>query len=506
MTASPPTLTTRTAEGVQWRFAGSAVAALSQFAIGVLLARLLSPADFGVVALTRVALGVIGSLGGLGIGEAVVQRADLTARHVRTAFTFSTLFGLTGALVVALAAPLASELLRNPQVTSVLRVMAAGFAVQGISCVASALIRRRLDFRSQVFIDVGSYVAGYGIVAVALALLGYGVWSLAWGSVVQATLAAAAQLAVAGHEVRPLLARRELGELLHFGVGSAAVAGVNYLALNGDNFVVGRWSGAMSLGLYARAYTLMNLPYTYAASVVSGVLFPAFARVQSDPARLRRAYLTTTQLTATIAASAMATLAIAAPHLVRGLYGPQWSGVVLPLQILCVAGYFRALYHLGGIVAQSAGRVYSELARQVVYAALVMGGAFAGLRYGLPGVAAGVGIAILYMFIATSQLSLGVTRTSWRAYFAVQRDALVTGLATAVVAFGSRVALERASLPSSAIATVILACAAIPWGIGMLWTLGDPALAPLRAQLPRWSDRLIDPWRRRPAEHGAPTA
>src|SRR5439155_23366379 len=116
---------------------------------------------------------------------------------------------------------------------------------------------------------------------------------------------------------------------LHFGFGAAMSACVNYVALNGDNFVVGRWSGAASLGLYNRAYTLMNLPFTYAASVMSGVLFPAFAYVQGEPVRLRRGYLLTTQITAVIAAPSMATMAVAAPHLVRALYGPQWSGVVI---------------------------------------------------------------------------------------------------------------------------------------------------------------------------------
>jgi O-antigen/teichoic acid export membrane protein len=494
MSASPATLTTRTARAAQWRFVGSAVAAASQFAIGVWLARVLSPADFGVVSLTRVALGLAGSLGGLGIGEAVVQRAALTERHIRVAFTFSTLFGLAGAAVLAAGAPVAAYLLGDPRVASVLRVMAIGFAVQGIAAVAAALIRRRLEFRGQVFIDIGSYIAGYGIVGLVLALLGYGMWSLAWGSVVQTTIAAVAQLSLARPAVRPLLARRELGELLHFGVGSAAVAGVNYLALNGDNFVVGRWAGVTSLGLYTRAYTLMNLPYTYASSVVSAVLFPAFAQVQSDAARLRRAYLTLTQLTATIAAPAMGTLAIAAPHLVRTLYGPQWTGVAVPLQVLCIAGYFRALYHLGGIVAQSAGRVYSELWRQVIYAALVVTGAFAGLRYGLPGVAAGVGLAILYMFVATNHLTLGVTRSSWREYLGAQRGALITGLVTTAVAAAIRFALEDRGLSSAAISAAILAAAAVPFGAGMMWALADPAMEPVRGQLPaslrRWLANL----------------
>ncbi len=91
-----------------------------------------------------------------------------------------------------------------------------------------------------------------------------------------------------------------------------------------------------------------------------------------------------------VAAPAMTTMAIAAPHFVRGLYGPQWIGVVAPLQVLSFAGYFRALYHLGGITAQSLGRIYGELWRQVVYAALVIGGVLVGSRYGLTGVAIGV--------------------------------------------------------------------------------------------------------------------
>ena len=182
------------------------------------------------------------------------------------------------------------------------------------------------------------------------------------------------------------------------------------MALNSDNFVVGRWIGAASLGLYSRAYTLMNLPFTYASAVMSSVLFPAFAQVQGEPPRVRRAYLLLTQLTAMVAASAMATMAVVAPHFVRALYGSRWNGAVLPLQILCVAGYFRALYHLGGVVAQSVGRVYGELRNQTIYAGLVIAGALIGSRFDLPGVAVGVSGAILFMFLATGAAGLECNR------------------------------------------------------------------------------------------------
>jgi O-antigen/teichoic acid export membrane protein len=334
------------------------------------------------------------------------------------------------------------------------------------------------------------------------------VWSLVWGGLVQTLLASCAELLVVRHSVRPLLARRELRELLHFGLGSAVNAGVNYVALNADNFVVGRWIGAAGLGLYNRAYNLMNLPYTYAASVMSSVLFPAFAQVQREPARARGAYLLLTRLSAMVAAPAMGTLAIAAPHLVRSLYGDQWTGVVLPLQILCVAGYFRALYHLGGVVAQSVGRVYGDLRNQAVYAALVIGGALLGSHYGLPGVAAGVGVAILYMFMATGQLALHATGTRWSTYLRVQIGALVTAGLTCGVALSVRLLLEARSASSAVITLVVLAAAAVPWSVGLLWTLGERDFEPLRVRLPRPCVRLVTALRGRrrpcPGSNGMP--
>jgi O-antigen/teichoic acid export membrane protein len=216
------------------------------------------------------------------------------------------------------------------------------------------------------------------------------------------------------------------------------------------------------------------------------VLFPAIAEVQDEPARVRSGYLTMTRLTAMVAAPSMTIVAIVAPHLVRWLYGAQWSGAVVPLQILSIAGYFRALYHLGGIVAQAVGRVYGELWRQLAYAALVVGGTVVGSRQGLPGVAVGVGVAILFMFVATGHLALSATGTPWRLYLRVQLEALVTASVTGAVAFFVRLLLEGLRASNTVITIGVLAAAAVPWSVGMLWTLIDPQFTPLLANGPRW--------------------
>ena len=486
-------LARRAAAAAPWRMGSVAVIGFSQLVAGVLLARLLTPADFGVITLTLVVLGLVQPLADLGLANAIVQREELTDRHVRAAFTFSTLLGVAMAAAVLVTAPSIAAVLGAPAMVPVLRLLAAAIALRGTATVAGALLRRRLDFRRQFVIDGVGYVLGYGAVAATLSTLGYGVWSLAWGVLLQTAMSSAAQLASARHAMRPLFAGRELGELLRFGIGASVSGSANYIALNGDNFVVGRWLGAAGLGLYDRAYFLMNLPYTCMANVLSGVMFPALSRAQRDPAALRSTYLVVTELTAMVAAPAMATMAVAAPHLVPALYGGQWTGAVLPLQILCGAGYFRALYHLGGIVAQSAGRVYGELWRQAIYASLVLVGALSGLSYGLAGVACGVAAAIVFMFVATGQLAMQVTHSSWPDYLRVQVGAVFTAGVTFGVAFGVRELLVWLELSDAVIALGIVAGAALPWGAGMLWNLSDPHWTPLHAHLPGWSTKLIPP-------------
>lgn len=492
-------LTYRTARAAQWRLAGGLITSGLQFGVGVLLARLLTPTDFGIVALAFVVLAFTRLLADLGVGGALVQRKELGERHVRTAFTMSVLLGASITALVAVASPLAAAVMREPALMRVLPALSLVTALQSLSVVARALLRRRLDFRRQFLVDTGSYFFGYGVVAVGLALLGYGVWSLVAGSIMQASLASAVLLATTRHAMRPLVGVQELRDLLSFGMGSTMSILANYIALNGDNFIVGRWMGTASLGLYSRAYDLMNLPHACSAMVMSSVLLPAFAHVQTEPGRLRRGYLQASQLTGMIGAPVTVALAVSAPHLIASLYGPQWAGAIAPLQILCVAGYFRGLYHLGGIVAQSLGRVYSEFCLQAGYAVLVVTGALLGLPYGLPGVAVGVAVAILAMFLAIGRLALSLTGTTWRSYVHAQVPALAVAAVTCAVAIAIRLLLEASETSSTVITLAIAAGSALPWGLGVLWTLGDPDLDPLRESLPlqcRWTIDALCRYRR----------
>jgi PST family polysaccharide transporter len=430
------------------------------------------------------------------MGPAIVQRAELSDRHVRTAFTVSMLVGFAVAAAVVAAAPLAAAIMREPALTSVLRVLSIGMMLQSSMVVSGALMRRQLDFKRQALIETTSSLVGLGGVAVVLALAGFGVWSLVWGGLVAGLLMSTAQMAVARHSVLPLLGARELRDLLHFGIGSTLSGLVSYIAVNGDNLLVGRLMGAASVGLYSRAYNLMSVPHTYASTIISSVLFPAFSQVQTDVHRLRRAYLLVTQLMAMIAAPVMVGMAVAAPHLIAALYGPQWTDAAVPLQVLCIAGYFRAFTPLSGVVAHSAARVYTTFALQLGYASFVVAGVWLGSQFGLAGVAAGVGLAILYMFFGLGHLALSIIGMQWRTFLQAQFLAYATAGMALVTALAVRMLLEAADVPSMVIVVAIASACAGPWGLGVLWKLGDPGFEQLRLRLPAACLKLVDDMRR----------
>ncbi|HKQ90103.1 MAG TPA: lipopolysaccharide biosynthesis protein, partial [Blastocatellia bacterium] len=382
-----------------WRFVSESLKFVLQLTVMVILARLVRVEQFGLLALAMVVTNLVIRISEIGIYYAVVQRRDLTDTHIRVAFTLSTLFGLFFMAVVYMTAPLAGALLKNDEVTPILRLMSVIFLFMNLGSTAMGLLQKKLDYRNLLIADLCSYGIGYALVSVALALLGYGVWALAWASVIQFLLRSALLLWLSPHPKRPCLALEETRQLLTFGVGSSLSTLANYAAINGDYFVVGRWLGATALGLYSRAYQLMTLPMMQFTSVIASVLFPVYSLIQDEDERLRRAYLNSVSLSALIVTPTLAALGIAAPEIMTGIFGAEWVGAAAPLAILCAGGSLNAAYTLGDSLARAKGAVYAKFGRHAIYAACVFAGSYIGARWGIIGVAVGVVIATIVMYL-----------------------------------------------------------------------------------------------------------
>lgn len=468
--AAEGTLAGRAASAAQWQAASSVTKGVLQFGVTMLLARLLTPTDFGLVALAMIIVGFAEMVVDLGIGPALVQREELNARHVRVSFTVSALIGGGAALLLIAAAPLFALLLRDPAVTPVLRWEALIFLFAGLGATARALLERRLDFRSRFLVDAAGYLGGYALLAITLALMGYGVWSLVAGAVAQAAISALLVLAVVRHPLRPLLAGPELRGLMDFGAGVMLNRIVVYTSYNGDNLVVGRWLGPAALGLYSRAFQLMMFPLHHLQSVTWNVLFAAYSRLQGDRPRAARAYLKGIQLNALVVAPVMAGMIAAGPHLIVGLYGPQWVAATSAVQILCAVGLLRAVYGATGALAHAFGKVYAEFRRQAVFAVLVVAAGLAGTRWGITGVAAGVAAAVTVQYLAMAQLGVRLTGIRWSDFFDAQLPGAAVAAGVAAACRVVRLVLEGQGVGSAGIllAVIATAAAAVPAALYLL--------------------------------------
>jgi O-antigen/teichoic acid export membrane protein len=456
-----PSMTHRTMSGMFWLLSGSGVQAVLRVAVIVVMARLLGPADFGLVAGALVLIDFVEVFSDLGMGLVIVQRDKLEERHVRTGFTLSALMGLAFGAGIWLAAPALSQLMRMEGLTPVLRAMAIVFPVDSLSLVASALLQRDLQFRTLARVSVAAYVVGYGVVGVTLAFAGFGVWALVYAYLAQTLFVSVALLVVRPHPKRLHFDRASLKEMTYMGAGFSAAQIFNYVALKGDNAVVGRWLGAGALGVYTRAYGLMTMSVTTFGSAFDRVMFPSLAKMQHERERLAVAFRRGTALITLVILPLSAVMFVLAPEVIEVLLGPKWSEVVVPFQVLAVGMLFRTSYKVSSSVARAKGAVYGSAWRQGVYASLVVAGAWAGHFWGVVGVSLGVLVALAAFFLLMAQLSVKITSITWREYVAAHAPAasltLLVGAEVYVVASG----LRSVGAPPSAVLAASLGLVAL---------------------------------------------
>lgn len=424
-------MTGRVSNGLLWMYLSSGVSGLLQLPLLAVLARLVSPADFGLVTASLAVLAFGTLFAQAGLDTALVQRRDLGEAHVRAAYGASLTLSATTASLVFLTAPSLARLVGLPDAAPLIRTLSVVLVIEGLT-LGPALLLRDLRFRAIAVLDLVGFVFGYGAVAVALALRGWGAGALIAGRLGQAVVSTLGHWIARPHTLRPWLARRPLGELLRVGGGELLARLLGTFGTQADSLVVGRWLGASALGFYGRAYRLMELPTTLFTQAIRKVLFPVMATMQDDRDRLGRTYLTGVGVLTAVTLPVCLVLALVAEEVVLTLLGPDWRRLVPVFRILVLAMLFRASPSLSDSLVLACGAVYRQAARVAFFALLVTAGALLGRRWGVPGVAVGVLVAMAGNYLAMARLSLRLAGLGWGAFWRVQRSGVQ--LAAAVVA------------------------------------------------------------------------
>ena len=423
----PPNLSARTLGGLKWSYLASAGKALLSLLVVAILSRLLAPSDFGLFGIAWIFVALTDRFGQIGVGPALVQRATLTARHIEVGFTLSVTLGAGMTATLWLAAPLCGRLFDESLVAQLLRTMAVAFVIAGAGVAPAHMLRRTLRFKRLMVADLLTYGIGYGLTTLILAFQGFGVWALVWGEIMRRVVYTVIVICSAPQHLRLRLSAREAGALLSRGTGFSLMQVFDFIVRQGASFVIGRQLGPTVLGYYSRADRLMTLLRHYVTATLFEVLFPAMARRQLRLDRLGTIYLHGAELLSLVAVPVSVLLIVAAPELVAVLLGPQWDAVVTVLQVLALMIVFQACDFLNVMVVHALGAVYHGAPRQAVHAFLVVGGVWAGIRWGVSGAAAAIVGAQIASYLLMTPLALSRLGVRWRTLLRRQLPALWVG-------------------------------------------------------------------------------
>jgi PST family polysaccharide transporter len=354
MAADEPSIGARTVRGMYWAY-GSFVAgrALTLVATAI-LARLLDPRDFGLVALALVFTALLETVADLGVGQAlVVAPEDEVADRAETVFVASVALGAALWGIVAALGPLAALFFDEPELSWLFGLLGLNFLLRGLGSTHYALAEKRLDFRARTLAELADVVVR-GVVAIALAIAGLGAASIVIGYLAGTVALSATLWAVVPWRPRLRGRRSHLPGLVRLG---AAYSGVDVLAAvsaNVDYLFVGRVLGPAALGLYSIAFRLPDLLVMNLSLVAGRVLFPAFAAVAREA--LAGAYLLAFRYTMLCAIPLAAGLAALAEPVILALFGERWEGSVDALRVLAVYSLFLTVNIPAGTVYKATGR------------------------------------------------------------------------------------------------------------------------------------------------------
>ena len=347
-------IATRTLRGMAWAYGSYVGGRLLVLASTAVLARLLTPEDFGLVALALTIMALLEAFADLGVGHAlVVDTDDAVEDRAETAFVVSISVGLALTLVVVGASPIAAAVFDEPELIAITSVLGLNFLLRSFKSVHEWLARKALDFRVLTVADFAD-AAVRGITGIALALAGLGVWALVIGYLVGTLARIIAVWWRVKWRPRFRPQRAHLRQLLTFGGGLSLVSMLNAFIGTFDDLVVGQVLGATALGLYVLGFRLPELLIINMSNVASEVLFPAFATVSREG--LAAAYLTALRYTLMVGLPLAAGLCVLAEPVILALFGDQWRETITVTQILTI-------YALGVTIGIPAGTVYKATGR-----------------------------------------------------------------------------------------------------------------------------------------------
>lgn len=388
----------KTLSGFFWSFADNFAKYGLTFLIGIFLARLLSPREFGLIGMTTIFIAISQSFVDSGFTQALIRRKNCSHSDYSTAFFFNLSVSILFYFILFVSAPFITDFFNEHQLKDIIRVLGLGLIINAFSITQRAKLTKRVDFKLQTKVSVASSIIA-GAIGIYMAFVGYGVWSLVVKNLTGFTFTTI--FLWIGNKWIPSIVfdLKAFREMFAFGSRLLVTGLINTAYQNIYLLVIGKFFSPNELGYYTRADHFKNLPSRNLNTVIQRVSYPVLASIQDDIPRLKKAYATIIQSTMFITFVLMIGLSAIAEPLIVSLIGEKWLPSVVMLQLLCFGGMFYPLHALNLNIL------------------LVLGRADLGLKLEIIKKVMAIPVIVLGVFLGIKLMIVGMVFTSFAAYY-----------------------------------------------------------------------------------------
>lgn len=447
--------------GVRWKIASGVIVQVTRIATAVVIARQLTPTDFGLAALVLVFSGLAMVLTDLSLGSALVQRPAIDEADRSTVFWTTVGMGILLTILFFAASWPVSSFYGEPSVQPLLAVYSVTFLVNGLSATQATLLRREMRFRSlELRLIVATLVAA--VVGITAAVLGAGAWAIILQSLAYTTSSLPLLWVASSWRPRFMYSLASLRDLGGFGLNVLGAKLAAFVSNTTDTVLIGRVLGPASVGAYGIAFNLMLFPLSRIVAPIRDITFPAFSRIQNDIASLASGWLRTTKLVTAVVAPAMLGMMVVAPDFVPVVLGDRWLDAVPVLQALSWVGIMLSIQQTGGASTLLARDRSGTLVRFTVASAAANVLAFVGgLHWGIVGVAIGYAVVATAATVVLAAIVARNVGSSLGAFVRAVARPLAASAVMAIVVFASRRVLVGLETPQAVrlVASILIGCA-----------------------------------------------
>ena len=371
-----------TISGVKWSAIGRFSTQGIGFIIGLILARLLSPADYGVVGMVGIFFAIAQTFIDSGFGSALIRKTDCSDVDYSTAFYFNAAVGLLCCVILSCFAPFIADFFNTPILSDIVVVMSVNMFIGSLSIVQGARLTAAIDFKSQAKISLVTTILS-GILGITMAYNGFGVWSLVWQSVFSNILRTIFLLFVTRWYPKWQFSKESFKYLFNFGSKILTASLLHTIYANMTTLIIGKYYTAKDLGYYTRGHSLASLPSTNITNILGSVTYPILSKIQNDDKRLIQVYRKYIAITSMVIFFGMFLLAALAKPLIITLLTDKWLESVIYLQVFCFALMFDHICQLNLNILYVKGRSDLVLRLEVIKKTISISMIIAAIPFGV---------------------------------------------------------------------------------------------------------------------------